>query len=98
MKKEYKFDARIWLYPGKAGWCFVTLPLDVAEDIDYYFADNKRGWGSLPVQVEVGDTKWKTSIFPDKKSKSYLLPVKAEVRKKEGLKVDQLVMMSVELG
>ncbi|MBP9762590.1 DUF1905 domain-containing protein [Patescibacteria group bacterium] len=37
------------------------------------------------VLVTVGKTMWETSIFPDKKSQSYLLPMKLEVRKRRGL-------------
>lgn len=37
----------------------------------------------MKVVVQVGDTAWATSIFPDKESGSYLLPLKADVRKAE---------------
>jgi hypothetical protein len=82
MKKIYEVKERVWLFGGKASWYFVTLSKEVATDIDYFFTQNKRGFGSLPVLVTVGGTTWKTSIFPDKKSCSYLLPLKADVRKK----------------
>ena len=85
MKKTYTVKSKVWLYPGMSGWHFVTIPRSITKDIDYYFAMNKRGWGSLPVTVTVGKTSWKTSIFPDKQLRSYLLPLKKEVRKKEGI-------------
>ncbi len=75
----------------------MTLPVEVAQDIDYYFALDKRGWGSLPVQVTLGSTAWKTSIFPDKKSGSYVLPIKAEVRKKERVVQDQEISFELEI-
>lgn len=65
MHKTYDINEKVWLYPGKAAWHFVTIPKDISSDIDYYFAQNKRGWGSLPVSVTIGKTTWKTSIFPD---------------------------------
>lgn len=83
MQKTYPFRAKIWLYAGPAPWHFITLPTEIAAEIRELFEEVKRGWGSLPVEVTMGKTTWKTSIFPDKKSKSYLLPVKAEMRKKE---------------
>lgn len=86
MKKIYKVKAKVWLYPGMAGWHFVTLPKNIAKDIDFYFSHAKRGWGSLKVEVNIGKTSWKTSIFPDKSKDSYLLPLKSEVRKKEAIK------------
>ena len=69
-----------------AAWHFVTVDADVAVRIREERAGAPRvGWGSIPVSVTVGSTTWKTSIFPDKKSGSYLLPMKAEVRKREGI-------------
>jgi hypothetical protein len=35
----------------------------------------------VKVEARIGFYSWKTSIFPDKKSGCYLLPLKAEVRK-----------------
>lgn len=85
MKKLFEFSARMVPYPGMAAWRFVTLPQIVAREIKTRFGKIKKGWGSIPVFVTVGKTTWETSIFPDKKSQSYLLPVKLEVRKKEGI-------------
>ena len=87
----------MWLYPGKAAWYFITIPPETAADIDYFFSIHKRGWGSLPVTVTVKETTWKTSIFPDKKTHSYLLPIKAEVRKKEGMQENQTISFALEI-
>lgn len=89
--------AKVWLYSGMAGWHFVTLPKKQSDLIKKRFALEKRGWGSLPVIVTIGDTRWKTSIFPDKKTSSYLLPLKADVRKKENVKMDKFIAFSVEI-
>jgi len=47
--------------------------------------------------VNIGKTSWMTSIFPDKKSTSYLLPIKAEIRKKEQIKENDVILFSIEL-
>jgi hypothetical protein len=39
----------------------------------------------LRVKVTIGATEWQTSIFPDKKRATYVLPVKQAVRKAEGV-------------
>lgn len=57
----------------------------------------KEDGGSLPVIATIGSTSWKTSIFPDKKSSGYLLPVKAEVRKKEGIAADDKITLLLEI-
>ena len=97
MKKVYQLKAQVWLYPGKAAWYFLTVDPEVAKDIDYFFSLQKRGWGSLPVKVTIGATSWKTSIFPDKKTSSYLLPLKAVVRKKEDIEKGDIVEFSLEI-
>ncbi len=86
--RNWSFKAKVWLWPGEAAWHFVSLPQDVSNEIKTLFEGQTRGWGSLPVKVNVGETTWKTSIFPDRKSDAYILPLKASVRKAEGLAVD----------
>jgi len=56
-----------------------------------------KGWGSLPAVVTIGRTNWKTSIFPDKKSKGYLLPIKEEVRRRESVKANAVVNTKVQI-
>lgn len=94
---QYKVKAHVWLYPGKAGWHFITIPKGIAEDINKHFGDLKRGWGSIQVIVTIGATSWKTSIFPDKESGSYLLPVKAQVRKEENVVAEHKVDLLLEI-
>ncbi|MBI2034630.1 MAG: DUF1905 domain-containing protein [Candidatus Levybacteria bacterium] len=94
---QYKTRSNVWLYPGMTGWHFVSIPKEESEDIKRQFGDLKRGWGSLPVLVTIGKTSWKTSIFPDKKVGGYLLPIKADVRKKEAIVADDNVTMLIEI-
>jgi len=83
---KYTFSAKVWLYPGgTAAWHFITVPKNISETVKKKHGANARGWGSLPVEVTVGKTKWTTSIFPDKKSGTYILPLKVAVRRAEGL-------------
>ncbi len=88
---ELTFRARVWLYPGPAAWHFITLPKKHAKEIREVFGESARGWGSFPVEATIGSSTWKTSIFPDKKSGSYLLPLKKEVRKKEEIDAEEQV-------
>lgn len=80
MTTSYTFRAELWLYPGEAGWHFTTLPLDVADEIRETTALLRKGFGSVRVMAEIGGHAWQTSLFPDAKSGSYLLPVKKAVR------------------
>lgn len=81
----YKIRSKVFLWGASvAAWHFIGVPQKESEDIKR-FSGVAKGWGSLPVSVTIGKTRWETSIFPDKKSGTYLLPLKAEVRKKESL-------------
>jgi hypothetical protein len=94
----YTLKSEVWLYPGMAGWHFMSVPKKQTEDIKKRFDSKTRGWGSLPVTVAIGKTTWKTSIFPDKKSGMYLLPLKAEIRKKEKIQSNDIVTFSIEIN
>jgi uncharacterized protein DUF1905 len=47
------------------------------------------GWGMIPVTAQIGATGWKTSLFP--KDGRYIVPLKARVRKAEGLELGDMV-------
>lgn len=84
------FTSKIWQWQGgKSSWYFVTLPQENVQQIKFFVGERKtKGWGAVPVKATIGQTSWNTSIFPDKKSGSYLLPIKAAVRKSEHLSDD----------
>lgn len=86
MKQAHQFNAKIWLYPGGQGaWRFITVPKTLSAKIKETYGEKARGWGSLKVSARIGETVWETSIFPERKSATYLLPVKSAVRIKEGI-------------
>ncbi len=80
MTSSYSFRAELWQYPGEAGWHFLTLPADVADDLREQAAAFRKGFGSVKVTAEISGHTWQTSVFPDSKSGSYVLPVKRAVR------------------
>jgi hypothetical protein len=97
MNRDFKVRSKVWLYPGMAGWHFLTLPKKEGADIKLKFGKQAKGWGSLPVSVTLGTTTWSTSIFPDSKMGSYLLPLKASVRKKEDIVAGDMVTFTLTL-
>lgn len=91
-QSEYRIRARLWRWSGKAAWYFITLPPRVSREISLVDAGpRRRGFGSLRTEVTIGQSTWTTSIFPSAPLKSYLLPIKAAVRKAEKLVVGQQV-------
>ena len=94
----FEFSAPLWLWSGNAAWHFLTLPFDVTDEIDDLTTGKQAGFGSVPVKVTVGRTTWTTSVFPSKEHESFILPVKAPVRKAEGLSVGSEVQVRLELA
>ncbi len=103
MAKIFKFKARVWRWPGDFGWHFVNLPKDLAKKIRK--TGVPYGAGFIKVRVTLGKSTWVTALFPDKKSDSYIMSVKKQIRQKEGIWEDDEVNVSfllqspvVELG
>ena len=97
-QKRYRLRAEVWLYPGKGGWHFVTLDADLSAEIRSTSGGADSAWGSLKVLTTIGGTQWKTSLFPDSKSRRYQLPIKANVRIKENVGVGDTITCLIELG
>ncbi len=92
-----KMRSRLWLYPGPGGWHFITLPKKQASEIRRSYGGVRHGWGSIRVTAIIGRTTWKTSLFPDSKSNSYVLPVKVDVRKREQVGEGDTVLLKLEI-
>ena len=93
---RYHFSAALWLHSAEAGWVFASLPPEIADDIEA-IAPHQGGFGSVPVEVTIGATVWRTSLFPDSKAGSYVLPVKRPVRVREQLEVGDVAAVQVVL-
>jgi len=91
----FSFTATVWEHEGTGSWHFISLPDEDADDIEEMFGGNARGFGSLRVDVTIGSTRWQTSIFPDAKRRTYVLPVKKAVRTAEGLVVGGATTVSL---
>ena len=97
-KRIYKIKSEVWIYPSQTTpWHFVSVPKKESAEITARFGKRARGFGSLRVMVTIGKTSWKTSIFPDKKMGEYLLPLKADVRKKEGILARDKITFSINI-
>ncbi|WP_034591874.1 DUF1905 domain-containing protein [Hamadaea tsunoensis] len=96
---SFSFEAEIWLWDARRldSWTFVSLPEDVSQEIRERTDGPRRGFGAVRVQVTIGATAWKTSVFPDSGSKCYVLPVKRAVRKAESLGVGEIAAVTLDL-
>lgn len=96
MNAFYFFSGKIWRSSAGAGWFFVTLPDDLTMPIRTRALGMMKSFGALRVSALIGATKWNTSIFFDTKASAFLLPVKADVRRKEKVGVGDVVTCSIE--
>lgn len=78
------FSAEVWEHTS-GGWHFLDLPEGIADDIEAQFGERAGGFGSVRVEVTVGASRWRTSLFPDTKRATYVLPLKKPVRVAEGI-------------
>lgn len=91
----YEFDTEVWVSGGEGAWHFLTLPGAVGEGLKT-LRGPARNFGSMRVSASVGDTVWKTSLFPDRRLGTFLLPVKADVRRRLGLGVGDSIRVTIE--
>lgn len=82
---KYEFKAKVWKYEGPNGWYFASVPHDLSKEIRKIYSDSEEGWGRLKSEITINKTTWKTSIWFDTKHSCYLVPIKAAIRKKEGI-------------
>lgn len=89
---KYEFIAKPYLYSSSAdmiGWTFVSLPKELSLEIRNNFKWQEEGWGRMKVTAQIGSTEWLTAIWFDTKQDTYLLPLKAAIRKKEKVTQDK---------
>jgi hypothetical protein len=87
---ELSFEGTLypWHEDRPDSWMFVALPVELAREVDDALTSPPRGFGSVRVEVTVGETTWRTSLFPSSATDTYVLPVKKPVRRAEELDVD----------
>ena len=89
----------IWLWSeGKGSWHFLTIPPDDAMTIRLESATSgvRRGFGSVRVEATINGVVWRTSIFPQK-SGGYILPIKADVRRRAEIAAGDTVTLLLNL-
>jgi hypothetical protein len=79
----------MWFWKGPAPWHFITVAEEECGALESASAIVTYGWGMIPVAARIGATEWTTALFP--KDGRYIVPVKAWVRKAEGLELGDMV-------
>lgn len=94
-KIKYEFSANVWQHASTNGWYFVSLPISMSKEIRENLGWQEEGWGRLKAFAEIGTSKWQTAIWFDTKYKTYVLPLKADIRAKEKLELNMVIKSTV---
>jgi hypothetical protein len=95
----YEFDAELWLWDARKAdsWTFLSVPPEFADEILEIAGPYSRGFGSVRVEVSLGGSVWRTSIFPDSRARTYVLPVKKAIRHAEKVGAGDTVAVRLTL-
>ena len=92
---ELTFTGEVVEWRGPAPYFFLAMPPEESGDLK----EAARGleyWGQVAVEARIGETAFTTALFP--KDGVYLLPLKAAVRKAEGIEVGEQLEATLALA
>ena len=89
-----------WQAENGVCWYFVYIDKDTSTKIQNTLRKTKIpriAFGSVRVEVSIGSSVWKTSLFPSSKEGIFMLPVKALVRRQESVEEGDLLDITLSL-
>jgi hypothetical protein len=92
---QVKFETRVIHWRGPSPFFFAPMPLHHAEGLRRTAKLVTYGWGMIPVEARIGDVGFKSSLYP--KDETYLLPLKADVRRKANITAGDLIAVDMTL-
>lgn len=103
MTERITHTGPLWRWTGGSGgsWHFLTIDGAAGEALSGTALMRRMertigGFGSLKVTARIGDSVFRTSLFPSRQL-GWLLPVKAAVRKAEGIGAGDSVEVLLEV-
>ena len=92
----FTFSGELIYWRGPAPFHFIRVPEAECELIRDAAGFVSYGWGMIPVTARIGGVSWRTSMWP--KDGGYLLPVKAEVRRRMDLQVSDETVVEIQVA
>ena len=96
-KIDYNFSGKVWKHGSEGGWYFISLPVEISKEIRKHLQWQEEGWGRMKSSATIAGISWETAIWFDKKHQTYLLPLKAEIRKKTGIGPDDEITVTISI-
>lgn len=92
-RKSFNFKSKVIVWKAgnrdeddKGAWRFARVPENISVKIkEMQKGRLRRGWGAIYARVKIKKSEWTTSIFPDRHSVTYILPLKKQIRYEENL-------------
>lgn len=92
MNERISHTGTLWRWTGGSSggsWHFLTIDGEAGESLSATALMRRLertigGFGSIKVAARIGASRFSTSVFPSK-SEGWILPIKAAVRKAEGI-------------
>lgn len=91
-----EFSGEIFYWRGPAPYWFVAVPDEPGQALKALSTVVSYGWGCIPVCARIGETEWKTSLFP--KAGHYLVPIRVSVQRAEDLSLGEQVVIQLAVG
>jgi hypothetical protein len=97
---EFEVTGKVGLWPSSkadGGWHYLVVKGQTAMEIRYAALGRTGGFGSIKVRARIGGTEWQTSLFPHRDSGGFIILLKAEVRRREGVTAGKKVTLRLAL-
>jgi hypothetical protein len=92
---ELEVTGPVFTWRGPAPYYFVRVEDPQAAEIEAASQMVTYGWGMIPATITLGGTEWYTALWP--KDGLYVVPLKAWVRKAEGVDEDDVVTLRIRI-
>ena len=93
--RSFELSGAIWYWKGPSPYHFLTVPEAQSSELKAIVHLVTYGWGMIPVQAQIGSTRFTTSLFH--KDGLYVLPIKDSVRKAENIEEGDPVTARIEV-
>jgi hypothetical protein len=90
---EFRFETRIIEWRGPSPFFYAVIPAQYIDELRRLAKIVTYGWGVAPVEAQIGDVAFKTSLFP--KDGGYLLPLKDAVRRQANVTAGDVIAVEV---
>lgn len=92
---QFAFEAEVIYWRGPSPFFYAPIPPAQAVELGQLARHVTYGWGMIPVDATIGGVTFYTALFP--KDETYLLPLKAAVRRKTGVTVGDTISVEMTL-